>query len=223
MKAGEEFKLLDTVKVHYNIGHLAATEGDTVAADGRYLVALNKVSIDRFPVIGTLKPQNFQLIDLTEPKMRVLADTPIGFGEPHYVQIIKTSRLKSAIDVYPPGTDPLTMSASSVATAPGEERVEREGDTVHVYMTSMRSRFTPDILRVKKGDKVVLHVSNIEQTPDMTHGFAVPGYNLQASLDPGEVVTLEFDADKAGSFAFYCSEFCSALHLEMQGWLLVEP
>ena len=223
IKAGEEFKLLDNVKVNYNIGHLATTEGDTVAADGRYLVALNKWSIDRFPVIGTLKPQNFQLIDLTEPKMRVLADMPIGFGEPHYVQIIKTSRLKSAIDVYPPGTDPLTMTASTMATEPGKERVEREGGTVHVYMTAMRSRFTPDILRVKKGDHVVVHVTNIEQTADATHGFAIPGYNLQASLDPGEVVTLEFDADKAGSFAFYCTEFCSALHLEMQGWLLVEP
>ncbi len=223
IKAGEEFKLLDNVKVNYNIGHLATTEGDTVAADGRYLVALNKWSIDRFPVIGTLKPQNFQLVDLTEPKMRVLADMPIGFGEPHYVQIIKTSRLVNAIDVYPPGTDPLTMSASTVATAPGEERVERDGDTVHVYMTAMRSHFTPDILRVRKGDHVVIHVTNIEQTADATHGFAIPAYNLQASLDPGEVVTLEFDADKAGSFAFYCTEFCSALHLEMQGWLLVEP
>ncbi|KRT62796.1 MAG: nitrous-oxide reductase, nitrous-oxide reductase [Chloroflexi bacterium CSP1-4] len=223
IKAGEEFKLLDNVKVNYNIGHLATTEGDTVAADGRYLVALNKWSIDRFPVIGTLKPQNFQLIDLAGPKMKVLADMPIGFGEPHYVQIIKLSRLTSAIDVYAPGTDPLTMAASAVATTAGKERVEREGNTVHVYMTAMRSRFTPDVLRVKKGDHVVMHVTNIEQTADATHGFAVPAYNLQASLDPGEVVTLEFTADKTGSFAFYCTEFCSALHLEMQGWLLVEP
>lgn len=63
-KGADAFKLLDKVKVHYNIGHLASSEGDTVAADGRYLVALNKWSIDRFPVIGTLKSQNFQLIDL---------------------------------------------------------------------------------------------------------------------------------------------------------------
>lgn len=223
IKAGEEFKLLDNVKVNYNIGHLATTEGDTVAADGRYLVALNKWSIDRFPVIGTLKPQNFQLIDLAGPKMKVLADMPIGFGEPHYVQIIKLSRLKNAIDVYPPGTDPLTMAASAVATTAGKERVEREGNMVHVYMTAMRSHFTPDVIRVKKGEHVMLHVTNIEQIADATHGFAVPAYNLQASLDPGEVATLEFTADKTGSFAFYCTEFCSALHLEMQGWLLVEP
>ena len=220
---GEAFQLVDKVSVHYNIGHLAATEGDTVAADGRYLVALNKWSVDRFPVLGTLKPQNFQLIDLTADKMAVLADMPIGFGEPHYSQIIRLDRLTSAIETYEPGTDPLTFGPSAFATAAGEERVERDGSEVHVYMTATRSHFTPDILRVREGDTVFLHVTNIEITPDATHGFAVPGYNLQASLDPGEVVTLAFEADRSGSFAFYCTEFCSALHLEMQGWLLVEP
>ncbi len=94
---------------------------------------------------------------------------------------------------------------------------------VHVYMTALRSHFTPDIIRVKEGDRVFFHVTNVETTPDATHGFAVPGYNVQASLDPGEVVSIEITADKPGSYAFYCTEFCSALHLEMQGWLLVEP
>jgi nitrous-oxide reductase len=47
--------------------------------------------------------------------------------------------------------------------------------------------------------------------------------NVMVSLDPGETTTVEFVADKPGSFSFYCTEFCSALHLEMQGWLIVEP
>ncbi len=223
IKAGETFKLVDKVPVNYNIGHLAASEGDTVAADGQYLVALNKWSIDRFPVLGTLKPQNFQLIDLTESPMKVIADMPIGFGEPHYSQIIRTDRLTSAIETYEPGTEPLTMTASSVATKAGQGRVERDATGVHVYMTAMRSNFAPDMVRVKQGEKVSIHVTNIETTPDATHGFAIPAYNLQVSLDPGEVITVDFVADKPGSFAFYCTEFCSALHLEMQGWLLVEP
>lgn len=224
IKADEAYKLVDKVDVHYNIGHLATSEGDTVAADGQYLVALNKWSIDRYPVIGTLKPQNFQLIDLTESPMKVIADMPIGFGEPHYVQIIKTERLVNAIDVYEPGTDPLTMTKSAVAVAAGETRIDTDTPgEVHVYMTAARSHFTPDIVRARQGDKVFFHVTNIEVTPDATHGFAVPSYNVQASLDPGEVVTIEITADRPGSFAFYCTEFCSALHLEMQGWLLVEP
>jgi nitrous-oxide reductase len=34
---------------------------------------------------------------------------------------------------------------------------------------------------------------------------------------------VKFVASKPGAFSFYCTEFCSALHLEMQGWLMVEP
>ena len=81
----------------------------------------------------------------------------------------------------PHAHDPATLTAFSAA---GEERVERDGDEVHVYMTAMRSHFTPDVIRVRKGDKVMIHVTNIEQTPDATHGFAIPGYNIQVSLDP---------------------------------------
>ena len=216
------FKLVDKVSVHYNVGHLVTAEGDTVSPDGKYLVALNKWSVDRHPTVGTLHPQNFQLIDLDSSKMRILKDMPIGFGEPHYVQMMKTDKVK-AWEVYPKDTDPMTMKVSGVATAPGKERVERNGKDVHVYMTAMRSHFTPDIVRVKKGDHVVMHVTNIETARDATHGFAIPGHNVQASLDPGEVVTVGFQAERTGSFGFYCTEFCSALHLEMQGWLLVEP
>jgi nitrous-oxide reductase len=224
VEADEAFKKVETVPMHYNIGHLATSEGDTVAADGQYLVGLNKWSMDRHPVLGTLKPQNFQLIDLTTSPMHVIADMPIGFGEPHYVQIIKTERLTNAIEVYEPGTDPLTMAESDVAVAAGEARIDDSTPgEVHVYMTAARSHFTPDVVRVKQGDTVHFHVTSIETLADATHGFAVPGYNVQASLDPGEVVSIEMVADKAGSFAFYCTEFCSALHLEMQGWLLVEP
>ena len=90
-------------------------------------------------------------------------------------------------------------------------------------MNVVRSHFTPDIVNAKVGDKVIVHLTNVEQTPDATHGFAVPMKNVMVSLDPGETTTVEFTVDKPGSFSFYCTEFCSALHLEMQGWLIVEP
>lgn len=220
----EAFQLVDKIPVHYNIGHLVTAEGDTVSPDGRYMVALNKWSIDRYPLVGTLKPQNFQLIDLESDPLRILSEVPIANAEPHYVQMIEADKLVHRIEVYEPGTDPLTMTTSRFATlSPDDARIERHGGVVDVYMTAMRSHFTPDIIRVREGDTVNLHITNIETTPDATHGFAIPQYNIEASLDPGEVVNITFEATRSGSFAFYCSEFCSALHLEMQGWLLVEP
>ena len=223
MTGADAFQLVDKIGVHYNIGHLVTTHGDTVDPQGKYMVALNKWSLDRYPEIGTLHPQNFQLIDIDGEELRILKDMPIGFGEPHYVQMIALDRLADPWTVYPPGTDTLSMDVSQVATAPGEERAERVGDTLHLYMTAKRSHFVPDVIRVKEGEHVVMHITNVETARDATHGFAIPAYDIQASLDPGEVLSVEFVADRTGSFAFYCTEFCSALHLEMQGWLLVEP
>jgi nitrous-oxide reductase len=226
-KAGKEgdqaFKLLETLPVQYNIGHLCTAEGDTVEPDGTYLVALNKWSIDRFPPVGTLHPQNFQLVDLTGATMTVMSDTPIGLGEPHYTQMIKADKLTSTIQVYEPGTDPANFETSPFAIEAGQEKIERSGSDVDVYMSVLRSHYTPDFIGAKVGDTLHLHLTNVEQTPDATHGFAIPGYNIEASLDPGEVVNIDLKLNRAGTFAMYCSEFCSALHLEMQGWLEVQP
>src|SRR5262245_62453374 len=55
-------------------------------------------------------------------------------------------------------------------------------------------------------DKIIVHLTNVEQTPDATHGFAVPMKNVMVSLDPGETTTVEFTVDKPGSYSFYCTE-----------------
>jgi nitrous-oxide reductase len=219
----KDLKVIEKVKTHYNIGHLVAAHGDTVSPHGKYLVAMNKWALDRFNKVGPLLPQNFQLVDIGGQKMQVLYDMPIPLGEPHYAQMIKADLVKT-IDVYTPiGTDPYTHKKAQHAVEPKKERIERKGDGVHVYMSAIRSHFTPDIVRVKEGDRVHLHVTSMEQAYDATHGLALGGYNINSSIEPGKHVDISFVADKAGVFPFYCSEFCSALHLEMMGYLLVEP
>ncbi len=223
----EPWKLVEKLPVHYNIGHIAAAEGDTVSPDGKYVVALNKWSVDRFAPVGPLHPQNFQLIDISGGKMRLLYDMPIGIGEPHYAQIIKADKLKPFL-VYPEiGWNAVKMAKDPNATEPGRERMEvrEEGGrrVVEIWMTAVRSHFNPERVQIKKGDHVIWHITNIERARDATHGFALGGYNINLSLEPGETATIEFDADQSGTFPFYCTEFCSALHLEMMGYFLVEP
>ena len=220
--ADKAFKLVDKISIHYNIGHLATAQGDTMDPQGKYLIAMNKWSIDRHTNVGPLHPQNFQLIDISGPKMELLADMPIGFGEPHYAQLVKADTIK-AKDVYTAGVSPETMQKSPTSIAGEKEaRIVRKPGVVEVWMHVIRSHFTPDIITAKVGDRIIVHLTNTERTPDATHGFAVPTKNVMVSLDPGESTTVEFVADKAGTFSFYCTEFCSALHLEMQGWLIVE-
>lgn len=218
--------LVQKLPVQYNIGHITAAEGDTASPDGQYVVALNKWSIDRFANVGPLLPQNFQLVDIsrTGDQMQVLYDMPIGMAEPHYAQIIKADKLK-AFEIYPDiGWNPETMSVDPAAlTSIDQARVERNGNQVEVWMAVVRSHYTPERVEIKQGDHVIWHLTNIERTRDATHGFALSGYNINLSLEPGETQTVEFDANMAGTFAYYCTEFCSALHLEMVGYFLVQP
>ncbi len=221
------FTKVEEIPIHYNVGHICTPESNSPSPKGKYLVALNKWAVDRFVDVGPLVPQNFQLIDISGEKMELLYDMPIGIGEPHYAKMILTTKLKPW-EIYPQvGFDPETFDVSPHATRKGQERVERkkEGDrwVTEVYATLIRSTMTPDIIRVKQGDLVRIHLTNIETTKDATHAFAVSEYNVMASVEPGETTTVEFVADYPGVFCFYCVEFCSPLHLEMAGWLEVEP
>lgn len=220
----EPWTLVEKIPVHYNIGHVACAEGDTVEPHGKYCVALNKWALDRYTPVGPLHPQSFQLIDITGERMQLLYDMPIGVGEPHYAQIIKTDKLNPWL-VYPEmGFNSLKMAKDPNAPMPGEERIVRNGDTVDVYMTAIRSHFNPDHIHVKQGDRVRIHITSIERAQDAIHGFTIDGYNISISLEPGEYIKIEeFVADKPGVYPFYCTEFCSALHLEMAGYFFVEP
>ncbi|MBL9026995.1 MAG: Sec-dependent nitrous-oxide reductase [Myxococcales bacterium] len=217
----KDLKTVEKVKVHYNIGHILSAEGDTVSPDGRYVVAMNKMSMDRFTGVGPLYPQNFQLVDITGEQMRILSDAPIGNAEPHYSQMIKVDKLKT-IKAYPPGTN-AEGQVDENRVEGGKERIERKDGEVHVWMTAIRSHFTPDIIEVEQGEKVVLHITSVESGEDQTHGFTIDMYNVNVSLEPGKHENITFVADAPGVYPFYCTEFCSALHLEMQGWLLVKP
>jgi nitrous-oxide reductase len=217
------WQLVEKVPVQYNIGHISSAEGDTVSPDGNYLVALNKWAVDRFVPVGPLLPQNEQLLDIGGDTMKVIYDMPMGIGEPHYAQMIKADKIQ-AWNAYPEvGWDPVTMAKSPHATQIGEERIERNGNQVEIFMTAVRSHLTPEHVELKKGDHVIWHITNVETAQDAVHGFQLGGYNISLSIEPGETTTFEIDADRDGTYAYYCTEFCSALHLEMVGYMLVEP
>jgi nitrous-oxide reductase len=162
------------------------------------------------------------LVDTSGEKMRLLSDAPIGIGEPHYSQMIKSDKLKP-VKIYPVGTNPYTDSKDPQVAEGGKEKIVRNGNVVDVYMTAIRSHFTPDRIEVNQGDTVNLHITSLEQAEDVTHGFTINMYNIDLSLEPGKHENVSFKADVPGVFPMYCTEFCSALHLEMAGYVLVKP
>jgi nitrous-oxide reductase len=223
--AEKPWQLVTKTPVQYNIGHLCAAEGDTVSPDGNFLISMSKWSVDRFLPTGPLLPQNFQLLDIlgASTTMPVIYDSPIGVGEPHYCQMIKADKLKSWT-VYPEvGWNPHAQGLDPNAPKQGKEGVTRTGSQVVVNMTATRSHFTPEHVEVNEGDEITWRVVAVETTQDATHGFCIGGYNINLSLEPGEYQEFTFKADKPGTYPFYCTEFCSALHLEMMGYLHIKP
>jgi len=215
-------KVLDKLSIHYNIGHLVAMEGDSVSPDGKYLVSLNKLAIDRFNPVGPLHPQNHQLIDISGDKMELLYDMPLPLGEPHYVVAIKADKLKPVVR-YKSGWNSRTDKRSKFKTRAGREKTVKTPGKVEVFGTTIRSHITPETIEAEVGDTIVMHLTNLERAEDETHGFAIYGHNVNLSLEPGKTVSATFKVTKEGVYPYYCTEFCSALHLEMEGYLLVKP
>jgi len=216
-----DFTVIDKVPTYYSIGHLSIPGGDTKKPWGKYVIALNKITKDRYLPTGPELTQSAQLYDITGEKMQLLLDFPT-IGEPHYAQTIPASLLvDKQIRTYDLAANKDPYAALSEAAT----GVTRNGRVVHVKMTSIRSHFMPDNIEgVQVGDSVFFHITNLEQDWDVPHGFAITGLNnSELLIMPGETRTIVWVPQKVGVFPYYCTDFCSALHQEMSGWVRVSP
>lgn len=214
-------KVLDRVPTYYSVGHISIPGGPTAKPHGKYLVAYNKITKDRYLPTGPELCHSAQLYDISGDKMKLLLDFPT-IGEPHYAESLPASLIKDKqVRFYKLEEN----QHPYVAKGEGEAKVVRKGKEVHVYMTSIRSHFSPDNIEgVKLGDEVYFHVTNLEQDWDVPHGFAIRGATTaELLIMPGATQTLKWVPDRVGVVPFYCTDFCSALHQEMQGYLRVSP
>ena len=215
------WEVLDRMPVFYSIGHLMIPGGDGVNPWGKYVVAMNKITKDRYLPTGGELAHAAQLIDISGAKMEMLLDFPTQ-GEPHYAQAIPAELIRDKQVRF------FKLSENQhpwVARSEAETAVTRDGRNVHVKMIAIRSHFAPDVIEgIEVGDTVHWHVTNIEQDWDVLHGFAVLGMNTaELILQPGETRTIKWVPRDTGVFPFYCTDFCSALHQEMSGYVRVSP
>ena len=215
------WEVVDRVPTYYSVGHLMIPGGDSRKPEGKYLVALNKITKDRYLPTGPELCHSAQLYDISGDKMKLLLDFPT-MGEPHYAQGISAAKVVPNVKKFYAIEE---NQHPYRALGEKETKVERQGNEVHVYMTTIRSHFSPDNIEgVKVGDKVYFHVTNLEQDWDVPHGFAVMGANnAELLIMPGQTETLLWEPKKVGVFPMYCTDFCSALHQEMQGYIRVSP
>ena len=217
----KDLKVVDRAPTYYSVGHLCIPGGDSKKPNAKYLIAYNKITKDRYLPTGPELAQSAQLYDISGDKMQLILDFPT-IGEPHYAQAAAADVIrKNSVKFFKIDEN----TNKYVSKGEGTTKVVREGKQVHVYMTAIRSHFAPDNIEgVKLGDEVYFHVTNLEQDWDVPHGFAVKGAsNAELLIMPGETQTLKWVPDRVGMFPMYCTDFCSALHQEMQGYVRVSP
>jgi nitrous-oxide reductase len=215
------WEVVDRKPTYYSVGHLMIPGGNSKKPYGKYVVAMNKITKDRYLPTGPEMEHSAQLYDITGEKMELIHDFPTH-GEPHYAAGMPAELLA------PRSKKIYRLDENRhphAVTATGEERVERNGREVHVYMSTIRSHFTPDNIEgIKVGDRVYFHITNHEQDFDVPHGFAMIGQNdAELLIMPGQTKTSVWEPKKVGVWPFYCTDFCSALHQEMQGYVRVSP
>ena len=218
----KDLKVLDRAPTFYSVGHLCIPGGDSKKPFGKYLIAYNKITKDRYLPTGPELAQSAQIFDISGEKMQMILDYPT-IGEPHYAQAAPAELIRNN------GQIKIFKIAENqhpyVSKGEGETKVIRDGNKVHIYMTCIRSHFSPDNIEgIKMGDDVYFHVTNLEQDWDVPHGFAIKGAaTSELLIMPGETQTLKWSPDRVGMFPMYCTDFCSALHQEMQGYVRVSP
>ncbi|KAA5827704.1 Sec-dependent nitrous-oxide reductase [Algibacter amylolyticus] len=215
------WEVIDRKPTYYSVGHLTIPGGNSAEPFGKYMFAMNKITKDRYLPTGPEMEHSAQLYDISGDKMELLLDFPTH-GEPHYAAAIPAEIIKNnSRKIFKLSENQHPHKALSDA----DTKVVRDGKNVHVYMTMIRSHFSPDNIEgIKVGDNVFFHITNLEQDFDVPHGFAMIGArNAELLIAPGQTKTLTWKPERVGVWPFYCTDFCSALHQEMQGYVRVSP
>jgi heme/copper-type cytochrome/quinol oxidase subunit 2 len=106
---------------------------------------------------------------------------------------------------------------SPAAYPPVAHGQEQPPNRREITLTARNYRFVPSRIEVAQDDLVKLTV----QSEDVAYSLTIDEYRVSRRVPAGGSTTLEFRADRAGTFAFYSNMTNDPRHAQMKGELVV--
>jgi len=125
---------------------------------------------------------------------------------------VSGSEVKEAVVV--PSVDQ-TNSEDEIKQESTASSEESSSAVKEITMSAKAWAFEPSTIELNKGDKVKLTVT----ATDVKHGISIWGINKR--LEPNKPEVIEFTADEAGEFPFFCTVYCGDGHSSMKGKVVV--
>jgi nitrous-oxide reductase len=211
----ETLEVVDRTPTFYSVGHMTIPGGCTAKPHGKYAIAYNKITKDRYLPTGPELTQSAQLYDISGDKMKLLLDFPT-VGEPHYAEAIPAELIARG-----PRKSTSSRTTTSARHQEREGRPRRArgqcGARLHDrHPLAPRTRQH----RGHQGRRRGLFPRHQPRT-GLGRAPRLRGQgrrNSELLIMPGETITLKWTPNRVGIAPFYCTDFCSALHQEMQGY-----
>ncbi len=95
-----------------------------------------------------------------------------------------------------------SQPSTQVKGQQGAQAAATNGPVKEFTVDGSNFTFNPNTINVNKGDTLKITFKD----DDGTHNLVIDGYNVSTStIHTGDSATVQFVADKTGTFAYYCS------------------
>lgn len=135
--------------------------------------------------------------------------------------LLITGIMAFSMDLHPAAGHMKTVAPEQVRSTPPFDKpgvYPLGGNEYQAVILAQVFSFLPSETVVPAGATIRFQVTS----PDVVHGIAIPGTNVNMMVVPGHITEFTYTFKKPGEYLMLCNEYCGAGHQIMMGKLTVK-